>query len=100
MPVAQSRITSLTLTLLAGIVLTACSSKPEPELKKGEKAIDVAAVVRQKMPASVKDREAWAQAIAKTFASQKLARRKRTSVRCWRWRSRSPTIRPTRRCRG
>ncbi len=71
MPVAQSRITSLTLTLLAGIVLTACSSKPE--LKKGEKAIDVAAVVRQKMPASVKDREAWAQAIAKTFASQKLA---------------------------
>ena len=73
MPVAQSRITSLTLTLLAGIVLTACSSKPEPELKKGEKAIDVAAVVRQKMPASVKDREAWAQAIAKTFASQKLA---------------------------
>ena len=73
MPGAQSRITSLTLTLLAGIVLTACSSKPEPELKKGEKAIDVAAVVRQKMPASVKDREAWAQAIAKTFASQKLA---------------------------
>lgn len=73
MPVAQSRITSLTLTLLAGIVLTACSSKPEPALKKGEKAIDVAAVVRQKMPASVKDREAWAQAIAKTFASQKLA---------------------------
>lgn len=73
MPVAQSRITSLTLTLLAGIVLTACSSKPEPVLKKGEKAIDVAAVVRQKMPASVKDREAWAQAIAKTFASQKLA---------------------------
>ena len=73
MPVAQSRITSLTLTLLAGIVLSACSSKPEPELKKGEKAIDVAAVVRQKMPASVKDREAWAQAIAKTFASQKLA---------------------------
>ena len=56
MPVAQSRITSLTLTLLAGIVLSACSSKPEPELKKGEKAIDVAAVVRQKMPASVKDR--------------------------------------------
>ena len=73
MPVAQFRITSLTLTLLAGIVLSACSSKPEPELKKGEKAIDVATVVRQKMPASVKDREAWAQAIAKTFASQKLA---------------------------
>ena len=56
MPVAQSRITSLTLTLLAGIVLTACSSKPEPELKKGDKAIDVAAVVRHKMPASVNSR--------------------------------------------
>ncbi|HEY4469254.1 MAG TPA: DUF1615 domain-containing protein [Klebsiella sp.] len=73
MPVAQSRITSFTLTLLVGIILSACSSKPEPVLKEGEKAIDVAAVVRQKMPASVKDREAWAQAIAKTFASQKLA---------------------------
>ncbi|MFN2964490.1 DUF1615 domain-containing protein, partial [Escherichia coli] len=57
------------MTLVAGMVLSACSSKPEPELKKGEKAIDVAAVVRQKMPASVKDREAWAQAIAKTFAA-------------------------------
>ncbi|WP_308561186.1 DUF1615 domain-containing protein [uncultured Klebsiella sp.] len=73
MPVAQSRITSLTLTLLAGIVLSACSSKPTPVLKEGEKAVDVTAVVRQKMPASVKDRDAWAQAIAKTFASQKLA---------------------------
>ena len=73
MAVASSRFVSLTLTLVAGLVLSACSSKPEPVLKEGEKPIDVAAVVRQKMPASVKDREAWAQAIAKTFASQKLA---------------------------
>ena len=73
MAVASSRFVSLTLTLVAGLVLSACSSKPEPVLKEGEKPIDVAAVVRQKMPASVKDREAWALAIAKTFASQKLA---------------------------
>ncbi|XNM66995.1 hypothetical protein ACLK2E_02165 [Escherichia coli] len=38
MPVApiQNHLLS-PLTLLAGIVLTACSSKPEPELKKGRK---------------------------------------------------------------
>lgn len=55
---------------LAGIVLSACSSKPEPVLVV--KTDDAAAVV-QKMPASVSDREAWAQAIAKTFESQRLA---------------------------
>lgn len=33
----------------------------------------MASVVRQKMPASVKDRDAWAQDLAKTFESQKLA---------------------------
>jgi hypothetical protein len=35
--------------------------------------VDVASVVRQKMPASVKDRNAWADALAKTFESQKIA---------------------------
>jgi hypothetical protein len=42
-------------------------------LKKGEKPVDVASVVRQKMPATVKDREQWASALAKTFDSQKIA---------------------------
>ncbi|MFO6295790.1 DUF1615 family protein, partial [Pseudomonas aeruginosa] len=42
-------------------------------LKEGEKPVDVASVERQKIPASVKDREAWAQAIATAFHSQKLA---------------------------
>lgn len=68
-----SRGVSLSFTLLAGLVLSACTSQQAPKLKEVEKPVDVAAVVRQKMPASVKDREAWAQAIAKTFDSQKLA---------------------------
>ena len=58
---------------LAALVLVGCSSQPAQPLKKGEKAVDVASVVRQKMPASVKDRDAWAQDLAKTFESQKLA---------------------------
>lgn len=68
-----TRRVSCALTLLAGGILSACTSNTAPALKEGEKAVDVAAVVRQKMPASVKDRDEWAQAIAKTFASQKLA---------------------------
>ena len=95
-----SRGVSLSFTLLAGLVLSACTSQQAPKLKEVEKPVDVAAVVRQKMPASVKDREAWAQAIAKTFDSQKLAPTEETSVRCWRSRSRNQTIRPIRRCRA
>ena len=67
------RYLSLPLTLLAGLVLSACTSQQTPTLKKGEIPVDVASVVRQKMPASVKDRESWALAMAKTFESQKLA---------------------------
>ena len=61
------------LSGLAALVLVGCSSQPVQPLNKGEKAVDVASVVRQKMPASVKDRDAWAQDLAKTFESQKLA---------------------------
>jgi Protein of unknown function (DUF1615). len=61
------------LSGLAALVLVGCSSQPAQPLKKGEKAVDVASVARQKMPASVKDRDAWAQDLAKTFESQKLA---------------------------
>ena len=48
---------------LAALVLVGCSSQPAQPLKKGEKAVDVASVVRQKMPASVKDaiRKSWGQ---------------------------------------
>lgn len=60
------------LSGLAALVLVGCSSQPAQPLKR-EKAVDVASVVRQKMPASVKDRDAWAQDLAKTFESQKLA---------------------------
>lgn len=72
MATAATRNVSTSLTLLAGMILAGCSSKPA-ELKPGEKPVDVATVVKQKMPASVKDREAWAQSIAKAFESQKLA---------------------------
>ncbi|KAF0953066.1 DUF1615 domain-containing protein [Escherichia albertii] len=61
------------LSLLAVFVLAGCSSQAPQPLKKGEKAIDVASVVRQKLPASVKDRDAWAKDLATTFESQGLA---------------------------
>ncbi|ANI84260.1 DUF1615 domain-containing protein [Kosakonia oryzae] len=65
--------------LLAALILAGCStqgpvSQREAEKEKeSKKPLDVASVVRQKMPASVKDRNAWAQDIATTFSSQKLA---------------------------
>lgn len=70
----MSRVNHLSsLSLLAVLVLAGCSSQAPQPLKKGEKAIDVASVVRQKMPASVKDRDAWAKDLATTFESQGLA---------------------------
>ena len=51
---------ALPLSLLAALVLAGCAEKGAAPLKKGEKPVDVASVVRQKMPASVKDRNAWA----------------------------------------
>lgn len=69
----MTRGPSRTLAFLTvGLILSGCGGKTPP-LKKGEKAVDVAEIVRQKLPASVKDREQWAQALAKTFDSQKLA---------------------------
>ncbi|WP_253379007.1 DUF1615 domain-containing protein [unidentified bacterial endosymbiont] len=64
---------ALSLSLLAALVLAGCAEKGATPLKEGEKAVDVASVVRQKMPATVKDRNAWADALAKTFESQKIA---------------------------
>ena len=90
----MSQFTRLSsLSLLAVLVLAGCSSQAPQPLKKGEKAIDVASVVRQKLPASVKDRDAWAKDIATTFESQGLAPTLETSARCWRWHSRSLIIR-------
>src|SRR5690606_3718601 len=54
-------------------VLAGCAEKGAAPLKEGEKPVDVASVVRQKMPASVKDRSEWADALAATFKSQKIA---------------------------
>lgn len=93
----MSRVNPLSsLSLLAVLVLAGCSSQAPQPLKKGEKAIDVASVVRQKMPANVKDRDAWAKDLATTFESQGWHRRWKTSARCWRWRSRSQIIRQIR----
>lgn len=64
---------TLSLSLLATLVLAGCAEKGAAPLKKGEKPVDVASVVRQKMPSTVKDRNAWAEALAKTFESQKIA---------------------------
>lgn len=47
-----SRIIPVSLTLLAAMALSACTSQQAPALKEGEKPVDVASVVRQKMPAS------------------------------------------------
>lgn len=71
MPTVVSR--ALPLSLLAAFVLAGCADKGAAPLKKGEKPVDVASVVRQKMPASVKDRDDWAIVLAKTFESQKIA---------------------------
>ena len=69
----MSRVNPLSsLSLLAVLVLAGCSSQAPQPLKKGEKAIDVASVVRQKMPASVKDRDAWAKDLATTYAGKRL----------------------------
>lgn len=57
------------LPFLAVAMLAGCSSQSGKSVNKGEKPVDVANVVRQKMPASVKDREAWAKDIAITFKS-------------------------------
>ncbi|MBK4715801.1 MULTISPECIES: DUF1615 domain-containing protein [Tenebrionibacter/Tenebrionicola group] len=60
--------------LLGALALAGCASQQtQQKLPDGVKPVDVAATVRQKMPGSVKDRNAWAQDIAAAFASQKLA---------------------------
>lgn len=88
------------LPFLAVAILAGCSSQSGQPVSKGEKPVDVASVVRQKMPASVKDREAWAKDIATTFKSQGLAPTVEISVRCWLSPSRSPVIRRILSCRG
>lgn len=60
------------LALSLSLILVGCGSQA-PALKPGEKAVDVASVVRQKLPASLADRNAWADDLARTFAEQKLA---------------------------
>lgn len=90
MPFAVPR--ALPLTLLAAFVLAGCAEKGAAPLKEGEKPVDVASVVRQKMPASVKDRSEWADALAATFKARRSRLPRRISARCSRWRSRNRCI--------
>ena len=69
----MSFVTPRFIPVLAGLILAGCSAERAAPLKEGEKPIDVASVVRAKMPASVKDRDAWAKDLATTFESQSLA---------------------------
>lgn len=80
MSVCAPRLIATTMTLLAGMILAGCttpknttSAEKEAKESEAEKPRDVASVVREKMPASVKDRDAWAQDIATTFSSQSIA---------------------------
>ncbi|ELZ8932829.1 DUF1615 domain-containing protein [Cronobacter dublinensis] len=59
------------LTLAALLALAGCTSQTS-ETPKGAKPLDVRAVVKQKMPASVKDRDGWARDIARAFETQKI----------------------------
>ncbi|EKY3193348.1 DUF1615 domain-containing protein [Cronobacter turicensis] len=59
------------LTLVALLTLAGCTSQTTTT-EKGAKPLDVRAVVKQKMPASVKDRDGWARDIARAFETQKI----------------------------
>lgn len=63
---------SLALGLAAFLALAGCTSKTSEPTAEKAKPLDVKAVVKQKMPASVKDRDGWAKDIATAFESQKL----------------------------
>ncbi len=72
-----SRIIPVSLTLLAAMALSACTSQQAPALKEGEKPVDVASVVRQKMPASLKDREAGRKPSPPRLTARSWRRRKK-----------------------
>lgn len=79
MSVCAPRLFATTMTLLAGCILAGCTTTKTTTTAKGpgsttaseaEKPQDVVSIVRQKMPASVKDRDEWAKDLATTFSSQ------------------------------
>lgn len=61
----------LSLSLLVTLVLAGCSSEKQHSAP-GQPTVDVRKVVKQKMPARIKDRDGWARDIATAFESQKL----------------------------
>lgn len=80
MSVCAPRLLATTMTLLSGCILAGCTTSKNTtttrpgnaDLPAAQRPQDVASVVRQKMPASVKDREQWAKDLATTFDSQGL----------------------------
>ncbi|MEZ2574430.1 DUF1615 domain-containing protein [Buttiauxella ferragutiae] len=61
------------LSLGAILVLAGCTTKTTPSVSETAKPVDVETVVKQKIPASVKDRNNWAKDLASTFKSQDIA---------------------------
>jgi hypothetical protein len=56
------------------MVLAGCTTKTTtPSVSETKKPVDVETVVKQKIPASVKDRNSWAKDLATTFKSQNIA---------------------------
>lgn len=62
-----------TLSMAAIFVLAGCSTQNTSPVSETAKPVDVETVVKQKIPASVKDRNSWAKELATTFKSQDIA---------------------------
>ncbi|RPH21913.1 DUF1615 domain-containing protein [Buttiauxella warmboldiae] len=59
--------------MAALFVLAGCTTKTAPSVSETTKTVDVETVVKQKIPASVKNRSGWAKELATTFKSQNIA---------------------------
>lgn len=70
-PVTLNRQYGLfTLSIAAIFVLAGCTTKSTSPVSETAKPVDVETVVKQKIPAGVKDRNSWAKELATTFKSQ------------------------------
>lgn len=70
-PVTLNRQHGLfTLSIAAIFVLAGCTTKSTSPVSETAKPVDVETVVKQKIPAGVKDRNSWAKELATTFKSQ------------------------------
>ncbi|TNV17235.1 DUF1615 domain-containing protein [Buttiauxella sp. B2] len=69
--ISRSPRSAICLSFLAMMVLAGCATKTTTApVSETTKPVDVESVVKQKIPASVKDRNSWAKDLATTFKSQ------------------------------